>query len=423
MQAENALSQARRLLLADLETVPEGRRDRHARLLAMVDPGEGVAALQTRGRDDVAALREVFAAAARWQPLWCASRGVALWREGPQDPWMRVFLGSPLVFGMLNAQQSAPALALFQELAALEASDRTNAPQRDATLAELIALASRLRLGAQADSYVARLISGGRRSLDGAVGQLAAQGDYARAERLLDSTVGRADLLVTLIERLAPTSPTRAGELLARLEKATPRAENSRAWCQAARAVVAHASPSVAFSLSQRVKNQAHRTGALALAATRQPDRKLRESLFTQALTATDRRAPMLRARICAVAFESSPALGKALAKKAAPFEGPESAFWLARIDPVQARKLLGATWSREGASDSERAECATAMAPLDPARSLQMLGEISNLRERRSALLALCRYLFLTPAERKIVAFSDLFDGGDPLPTPIRGW
>jgi hypothetical protein len=415
--------QAQGLLLRDAAEAREGQRDRHARLLGMVDPDSGIPLTETRNRDDIAALRELLAAAARWQSAWCAGPGLALWRQGPQDLWMRVFLGAPLVFGMLNARQESAAQTFFAELAALEAADKTNDGRREFLLAELVTLASRLRQEAQADAYLERLVQSGRRTLDGAVAQLAGQGDWRRAERLIETTTGRADLLVTLIERLAPTSPSRAQELLNRLEKAVPRAEESRPWGQAARAVIAHADSMPAFTLSQRVKNPAYRTAALALAATRQPDPKRREALFQQALTSTDRRAPMLRARICAVAFGSDPKLGSMLAKKTPSPPDPESGFWLSRIDPPLARKLIGAVWSQSGVSDSEKAECATAMATLDPVRAFQMLGEIQNPRERRSALLALCRYLFLTDAERKLVPFSDLFDNNDPLPTPIRGW
>jgi hypothetical protein len=421
MQRAEVIARAVGLLLADSAEIPEGRRDRHARLLGMVAPDEGIKATETRNRDDIAALREVLAAAARWKSDWCAPRGIALWREGPQDLWMRVFLGAPLVFGLLNARRDGDALALFSEIAAIEASDRTDDGRREFILAELVALASRLRQESQANAYLERLLSSGRRATDGAIAQLGNQGDWRRAEKLLDASP-RTDLVVTLIERLAPLSPSRAKVLLDRLERLSRRPETDARWCQGARGLIAHADPLLAESLARRVKSGGFQVSAMALAAARQPDPKKRETLFLQALTLAGRNRA-LRARVCAIAFERDPALGKALVKKAPFAPDPESAFWLVRMDVAQARKLLGAVWSREGVSDSEKAECATAMAALDANRALQMLGEIPDPRRRRAALLAASRYLFLTDAERKIVAFSDLFDDGDPLPTPIRGW
>ncbi len=424
MQRNDAVAQARALLLQDAAQVGDGRRERHARLLGMVTPDDAIPLTETRNRDDIGALREVLAAAARWQPAWCGSRGIAVWRDGPQDIWMRVMLGSPLVFGMINARQDAAALSFFKDLAALNASDKTENGRIDFLLGELVALASRLRQEQQADAYLARLLQTGRRAIDGAIGQLATQGDWRRAERLLDAAPGRPDLLVLLIERLAPTSPNRASELLTRLEKATPRAEDSRPWCQAARAVIAYSDPQPAQRLALRVRNAQYRPSALVLAGTRQPDLKLRETLFNQAIAATDRRLSGLRARICATAFDSSPTLGKALTKKTPIPPDAESGFWLARVDPAQARKLIGAVWTRSGVSLNERAEWVVAMATLNPTRSFEMLNDIdANSRERRTALLSLCRYLLLTDAERKIVAFNDLFDYSDPLPTPLRGW
>ncbi|MGC4045109.1 MAG: hypothetical protein QM758_15060 [Armatimonas sp.] len=423
-QRNEAVAQARALLLRDAAETPDGRRDRHARLLGMVTPDDGVPLTETRNRDDIASLREVLAAAARWQSAWCGTRGLAIWRQGPEEPWIRVMLGSPLVFGMINARQDAAALVFFNDLAALDATDKIDNGRRDFLLGELVALASCLRLEPQADAYLTRLIQSGRRAIDGAIAQLATQGDWRRAERLLDAAPGRPDLLVTLIERLAPASPTRAQELLNRLEKATPRAEDSRPWCQAARAVSAYSDALTAQRLAQRVRNGAFRPGTLALAGTRQPDPKQREALFNQAIAVTDRRQAGLRARICTVAFGSDPKLGKALSQKTALPPDAESAFWLARIDPAQARKLIGAIWTRSGVSENEKAECVVAMAPLDPNRAFQMVNEMdSNGRERRMALLALCRYLFLTDAERKIVPYADLFDYNDPLPTLLRGW